>query len=66
MKGDQELAFEVEEGVLYRVYRHPQINRGRPEKQVVVHKFTQTSHGVGTTLRCWVGTREQRRLSTEF
>ena len=27
VKGDQEVRFEVEEGVLYRVYRHPFVNR---------------------------------------
>ena len=34
--GEQEVQFEIRNGVLHRVYSHPKVNRGKPVKQVVV------------------------------
>ena len=36
LKGQAEVAFEVKSGVLYRVYKHPHVNNGKPVKQVMV------------------------------
>ena len=36
MRGPAENSFEVKGGVLYRVYKHPYVNSGKPLKQVIV------------------------------
>lgn len=35
-RGDQEISFEEREGVLYRIYRRPSVNKGRQVRQVEV------------------------------
>ena len=34
MKGQAEVSFEVKSGILYRIYKHPFVNGGKPVKQV--------------------------------
>ena len=36
VKGEQEVSFEVKDGVLYRSYKHPYVNGGKPIRQVMV------------------------------
>ena len=36
VKGEQEVSFEVKDGVLYRSYKHPHVNGGKPIRQVMV------------------------------
>ena len=36
MRGQAEILFEVKGGVLYRVYKHPYVNSGKPLNQVMV------------------------------
>lgn len=36
VRGQAEISFEVKGGVLYRVYKHPYVNSGKPLKQVMV------------------------------
>ena len=36
VRGQAETSFEVKGGVLYRVYKHPNVNGGKPLKQVMV------------------------------
>ena len=36
VRGQAETSFEVKSGVLYRVYKHPYVNGGKPLKQVMV------------------------------
>ena len=36
VRGQAENSFEVKGGVLYRVYKHPYVNGGKPLKQVMV------------------------------
>ena len=36
VKGEQEVSFEVKDSVLYRSYKHPYVNRGKPIRQVMV------------------------------
>ena len=36
VKGQAEISFEEKSGVLYRLYRHPYVNGGKPLKQVMV------------------------------
>ena len=36
VRGQAETSFEVQGGVLYRVYKHPYVNGGKPLKQVMV------------------------------
>ena len=36
VRGQAEISFKVKGGVLYRVYRHPYVNGGKPLKQVMV------------------------------
>ena len=36
VRGQAETSFEVKGGVLYHVYKHPYVNRGKPLKQVMV------------------------------
>ena len=34
VKGQAEVSFEVKSGILYRIYKHPFVNGGKPVKQV--------------------------------
>ena len=34
--GDQTVAFEERDGILYRIYQHPKVNNGQPVRQVIV------------------------------
>ena len=36
VKGEQEVSFEEKDGVLYRSYKHPHVNGGKPIRQVMV------------------------------
>lgn len=36
VKGQAEILFEEISGILYRLYKHPYVNGGKPLKQVVV------------------------------
>jgi len=36
LKGQAKVAFEVKSGVLYRAYKHPRVDGGKPVKQVMV------------------------------
>ena len=36
VKGEQEVSFEVKDSVLYRSYKHPYVNGGKPIRQVMV------------------------------
>ncbi|KAL9958152.1 hypothetical protein ACROYT_G035127 [Oculina patagonica] len=36
VKGQAEISFEQKSGVLYRVYKHPYVNSGKPVRQVLV------------------------------
>ena len=50
LKGQAEVAFEVKSGVLYRVYKHPHVNNGKPVKQVMVpaplrRQIMEVAHG---------------------
>ena len=36
VKGQAEISFEVKSGILYRIYKHPFVNGGKPVKQVMV------------------------------
>ena len=36
VKGQAEISFEVKSGILYRIYKHPIVNDGKPVKQVMV------------------------------
>ena len=36
VRGQAENSFEAKGGVLYCVYKHPYVNRGKPLKQVMV------------------------------
>ena len=36
VKGQAEISFEEKCGVLYRLYKHPYVNGGKPLKQVMV------------------------------
>ena len=38
VKGQAEISFEVKSGILYRIYKHPFVNGGKPVKQVMVPK----------------------------
>ena len=37
MKGQAVISFEVKGGILYRMYKHPFVNGGKPVKQLMVH-----------------------------
>ena len=50
VRGQAEISFEVKGGVLYRVYKHPYVNSGKPLKQVVVpvqlrSRIMELAHG---------------------
>ena len=50
MKGEAEISFEVKSGILYRTYKHPFVNGGKPVKQVMVPKrlrprIMEVAHG---------------------
>ena len=50
MRGKAEILFEVKGGVLYRVYKHPYVNSGKPLKQVMVpvqlrSRIMELAHG---------------------
>ena len=50
MRGQAETSFEVKGGVLYRVYKHPYVNRGKLLKQVMVsvqlrNRIMEVVHG---------------------
>jgi len=50
VRGQAENSFEVKGGVLYRVYKHPYVNGGRPLKQVMVpaqlrNRIKELAHG---------------------
>ena len=50
MRGQAEISFEVKGGVLYRVYKHPYVNSGKPLKQVMVpvqlrSRIMELAHG---------------------
>ena len=36
LRGQAEISFEAKGGVLYRIYKHPYVNGGKPLKQVMV------------------------------
>lgn len=36
VKGQAEISFQVKSGILYRIYKHPFVNIGKPVKQVMV------------------------------
>jgi hypothetical protein len=42
-KGGQETSFEERDGILYRVFVHPHINRGKPLRQVLVPQTLRQS-----------------------
>ena len=51
VRGQAETSFEVKGGVLYRVYKHPYVNGGKPLKQVMVpmqlrSRIMQLAHGL--------------------
>ena len=50
VRGQAEISFEVKGGVLYRVYKHPYVNNGKPLKQVMVpvqlrSRIMELAHG---------------------
>ena len=50
VRGQAEKSFEVKGGVLYRVYKHPYVNGGKPLKQVMVpvqlrNRIMEIAHG---------------------
>ena len=50
MRGQAENSFEVKGGVLYRVYKHPYVNGGKPLEQVMVpvqlrNRIMEVVHG---------------------
>ena len=50
VRGQAENTFEVKGGVLYRVYKHPYVNGGKPLKQVIVpvqsrNRIMELAHG---------------------
>ena len=50
VRGQAETSFEVKGGVLYRVYKHPYVNGGKPLKQVMVpvqlrSRIKELAHG---------------------
>ena len=50
VRGQAEISFEVKGGVLYRVYKHPYVNSGKPLKQVMVpvqlrSRIMELAHG---------------------
>ncbi|XP_068760017.1 uncharacterized protein [Montipora capricornis] len=50
VRGQAEISFEVKGGVLYRVYKHPYVNGGKPLKQVMVpvqlrSRIMELAHG---------------------
>ena len=50
VKGQAEISFEEKSGVLYRLYKHPYVNGGKPLKQVMVpeklrHLIIEVAHG---------------------
>lgn len=50
VRGQAENSFEVKGGVLYRVYKHPYVNGGKPLKQVMVpeqlrNRIMELAHG---------------------
>ena len=50
VRGQAVTSFEVKGGVLYRVYKHPYFNRGKPLKQVMVpvqlrNRIIELTHG---------------------
>ena len=50
VKGQAVISFEVKSGILYRIYKHPFVNGGKPVKQVMVPKqlrprIMEVAHG---------------------
>ena len=50
VKGQAEISFERKSGILYRIYKHPFVNGGKPVKQVMVPKqlrprIMEVAHG---------------------
>ena len=50
MKGQAEISYEVKSGILYRIYKHPFVNGGKPVKQLMVPvqlrpRIVQVAHG---------------------
>ena len=50
VKGQAEISFEVKSGILYRIYKHPFVNGGKPVKQVLVPaqlrpRIMEVAHG---------------------
>ena len=50
VKGQAEISFEVKSGILYRIYKHPFVNGGKPVKQVMVPaqlrpRIMEVAHG---------------------
>ena len=50
VRGQAENSFEVKGGVLYRVYKHPYVNGGKPLKQIMVpvqlrNRIMELAHG---------------------
>ena len=51
-KGQQEETFEVKGNVLYRIYQHPKVNRGKAMRQLIVPMPTTT--GYESWVAIWV------------
>ena len=50
VKGQAEISFEVKSRILYRIYKHPFVNGGKPMKQVMVPRqlrprIMEVAHG---------------------
>ena len=50
VKGQAEISFEVKSGILYRIYKHPFVNGGKPVKQMMVPvqlstRIMEVAHG---------------------
>ena len=50
VKGQAEISFEGKSGILYRIYKHPFVNGGKPVKKVMVPvqlrpRTMQVAHG---------------------
>ena len=63
VKGQAEISFEEKCGVLYRLYKHPYVNGGKPLKQVMVpetlrHLIMEVAHG--SIMRRHIGIKKTR------
>ena len=41
IKGNQEVRFEIRNDILYRIYKHPKVERGEPVRQIVVPRSSR-------------------------